>query len=592
MVEHQIEDEPLLNALGYIELGFPVYQVVPGEKKPLRKGGYKDATLDEAVVRTWFMLNPNANIALATGDRFLAVDVDKKSGGYESLALIKERFGADIFEGAHRVRTGGGGEHIYCRPVPNTVSTSLPGFPGIDIKSFGGGVVAPPSRHPSGSLYVPLDDDISALCALPDAFIAILPKKGDRSAVLEAVENGDPIRDGQRYEYMRAAAGSLRHNGLEPEEILEVLRLRNQARCVPPSPDTELVRLAKDAGGWPIDRALVCAQEYERKTEGTPLGVQWANDVIEVPTDDLWERRLPLGALSALIGPPSVGKTFLTCEVAAALSVGRVLPGITDGRKGKSLIYAGEDSASTITARLRVCGADLTQIALVNDRDLPFGFDRIPAMEVWLEEHPDVLLVIIDPIAVILTGKNENSDTEVRDCLKPVNGMAERRHVSVLFGRHTTKDITKSPLQRIIGSVAFGAVPRSVLFLEEDKKTRKRAIFHIKNNIGPTVAPVEYYIDGAGWTWGDVDDTLDQDDFARSAVPLNSGLTRKHQSNDEIKDWLTQLLAEGPLPALVATRLAKAQGFSEKRVASARQGLVLNDKLVFQGPSYWFIPQA
>ena len=55
----------------------------PG-KHPRTKGGFKDATDDEAQIRRWWGRWPEANIALATGSGLAVIDLD------ESLSVLTE----------------------------------------------------------------------------------------------------------------------------------------------------------------------------------------------------------------------------------------------------------------------------------------------------------------------------------------------------------------------------------------------------------------------------------------------------------------------------------------------------------------------
>ncbi|MBL8696034.1 MAG: bifunctional DNA primase/polymerase, partial [Planctomycetes bacterium] len=92
----------------------PPYDSSPQRgKRPLCPHGFKDATTDEAALRTWWTRWPDANVGLATGSPsgLIVVDVDPRNGGLESLASLPE-WKAHI-EQTLCVRTGGGGFHAY-----------------------------------------------------------------------------------------------------------------------------------------------------------------------------------------------------------------------------------------------------------------------------------------------------------------------------------------------------------------------------------------------------------------------------------------------------------------------------------------------
>jgi hypothetical protein len=91
-----------------------------------------------------------ANIGLACGGKLVVIDVDPRHGGDKSLSELEAQHGAIE---TVCVNTGGGGSHLYLSPNGTQVRGRIGLMPGIDIKSNGCYVVAPPSRHISGKLY-------------------------------------------------------------------------------------------------------------------------------------------------------------------------------------------------------------------------------------------------------------------------------------------------------------------------------------------------------------------------------------------------------------------------------------------------------
>ncbi len=120
-------------------------------KHPHTSHGLHDATVNEAAIRRWWTQWPDANIGLRAEDIGVVVDIDPRNGGDESYDRICTMFGhvPDTVE----VLTGGGGSHFYFTSSRPITSGKLPSFPGVDIKSLNGYVVAPPSLHLSGQRY-------------------------------------------------------------------------------------------------------------------------------------------------------------------------------------------------------------------------------------------------------------------------------------------------------------------------------------------------------------------------------------------------------------------------------------------------------
>lgn len=119
-------------------------------KKPIVKNWPHLASTDDVTIEEWWARHPEANIGIATGplsDLFV-LDVDPGKGGDESLQSLEAQFGPlpDTIE----VLTGGGGHHFYFKhPAPAVGNSASALGPGLDIKTEGGQVVAPPSIHPT-----------------------------------------------------------------------------------------------------------------------------------------------------------------------------------------------------------------------------------------------------------------------------------------------------------------------------------------------------------------------------------------------------------------------------------------------------------
>jgi len=119
-------------------------------KHPRTRGGVYAATDDSRAVSSWWGRWPEANIGIATGTAsgILVFDIDPRNGGQDSLDDLRDEM---TFPETLTSVTGGGGNHLFFQaPSAGSVNRTLRG---IDIKSDGGYVVAPPSIHASGAHY-------------------------------------------------------------------------------------------------------------------------------------------------------------------------------------------------------------------------------------------------------------------------------------------------------------------------------------------------------------------------------------------------------------------------------------------------------
>ncbi len=135
----------------------PVFPLAPKSKDPFGKlvpNGVKNATRDPSVIREWFRPHSSLNLALALGDGLLALDVDPRNGGDETLGRIER----EHFALPHTVRqnTGrrDGGAHYLFRHDPAVRLKNGPIAEGVDVKTAGGYIVIAPSIHPdTGKTY-------------------------------------------------------------------------------------------------------------------------------------------------------------------------------------------------------------------------------------------------------------------------------------------------------------------------------------------------------------------------------------------------------------------------------------------------------
>lgn len=218
--------------------------------------------------------------------------------------------------------------------------------------------------------------------------------------------------------------------------------------------------------------------------------------VMPEAVDWLWEGWLAAGKLHILGGQPGTGKTTIALALAASITTGGEWPDGKRAELGSVVVWSGEDDpADTLAPRLRAAGADMQRVHFVQGvRDglehRPFNpSEDVGALRTALADLSEVRLLVVDPIVSAVSG-DSHKNAEVRRGLQPLVDLA-REHRCALPGiTHFTKGTAgREPVERITGSLAFGALARLVLVAAKGEanngESGKRFLARAKSNIGP-----------------------------------------------------------------------------------------------------------
>lgn len=240
-------------ALAYAAMGLAVIPLRRRGKEPLTRHGRNDCSTDQAVIRGWWERWPDANVGIATGAEsgglvVIDVDVDPDKGEDGGETLREWELAQGELPETAQALTGGGGVHILYRAdgdLPNSANPAL----GVDIRGQGGYIVAPPSIHPSGARYEweydPSETPVAALTPAVAAFIDHVRPGGRK--VAERAADGGAVAEGGRNDAVYRFACSMRSRNLGGQALLKAARAYNDANCVPPLSDREVVKVCESA---------------------------------------------------------------------------------------------------------------------------------------------------------------------------------------------------------------------------------------------------------------------------------------------------------------------------------------------------------
>ena len=320
----------------------------------------------------------------------------------------------------------------------------------------------------------------------------------------------------------------------------------------------------------------------------------------------LWPRFLARGKLHVLAGAPGTGKTTLSMAIAATISCGGDWPDGSQSQQGKVLIWSGEDDPSdTLKPRLVAQGARVEDCFFVGDvstGDQPRCFDPaidMPLLKTAAVRAGGITLIIVDPISSALTGQS-HANAEVRRALQPFVDLAQEIGAAVLGITHLSKNSAgREPLERVTGSVAFGALPRIVLFAarrrNQDGEENGRVLLLIKSNIGSDGGGISYEVEphdveGIETTrvsWGNAVEGSAQEILGGSDQPPIEENSRQHW----IRQWLTQALSNGELLVTEIAAKAAEAGIGKKALENAKKALGVGSRKIGKEGGWAWVPK-
>lgn len=318
-----------------------------------------------------------------------------------------------------------------------------------------------------------------------------------------------------------------------------------------------------------------------------------ACDLTPEPINWLWQGWLAAGKMHVLGGAPGTGKTTLAMDLAATVTTGRLWPDGTRSMVGNVVIWSGEDDpADTLMPRLVLSGADLHRLYFIADtregnerRAFDPARDMAPLRR-KLAEIGDIRLLIVDPIVSAIAG-DSHKNAEVRRGLQPLAELAADLRCALLGITHFTKGTGgRDPVERLTGSLAFGALARVVMVAAkhqaegEDGRTA-RLFCRAKSNIGPDDGGFEYDLQQAeleaypGVVASSVLWTKSVDGTARELLSLADAIDDDGEGGalSDAKQFIVGLLANGPLPSKVIKADADGAGFSWATIRRAQKAL-------------------
>lgn len=306
----------------------------------------------------------------------------------------------------------------------------------------------------------------------------------------------------------------------------------------------------------------------------------------------LWEGRIPLGNITVLDGDPGLGKSVITTDLAARVTISRTFPdgvpcGVEAGGAGVVMLNAEDSFSNTVGPRFDAAGGDSQRAVWLSEvpdeaepeHSRPISLPEDIALLEGAIERVAARLVIVDPLMAFLSSyTNAHKDQDIRHVLARLKSLAERTEAALLLVRHLNKLPGGNPLYRGGGSIGIIGAARSGLIVAqdpEDSDGKRRVLASSKQNLSEPMPSLVFGIanstaNGAARVeWHGVS-SLDATELMRA--PLEE---EEKSALEEALEFLKEELelSEGPMAAKHVKLNAKKEGVSERTLNRAKARL-------------------
>jgi len=447
----------------------------------LAKNGRNSAVTDaKEVERIWRDAHA-ANIGACT-DNIVALDVDPRHGGDETLKALEAEYGP--LPRTWRSLTGGGGEHIFFRqPEGEKIRNSSGSIgPGIDVRGVGGYILAPGSVHISGRTYewnVDYHPDETAVGDMPPWLLAKALKKPEGNA-----DSAEPSFDfnsdkaahsiealiqkarapGHWHESMVLATSHLIGRGTPPAVVIDLLaprvtmpgyhemRTRSELRVMVEGAER------KGYGAKPRENEM----PFEGDDAGSPFLT--ISQLSKLPAREFRIKDyLYTDGASMIFAPPGRFKSFLALDMYLSIAYGVPWHGF-EVKQGKVLYVCAEGRGGFFKRirpwqEARAGGRDTDQFLILPqpvNLMIPANVDKL--IDAIGHHLNGVSCVAFDTVARSFGSGDENSTQDMNAYVAGFDKLVQAgAHVTHIH--HSGKDLSKGGR----GSSAFNAALDTII---------------------------------------------------------------------------------------------------------------------------------
>lgn len=365
------------------------------------------------------------------------------------------------------------------------------------------------------------------------------------------------IQQGERNSVLFKYGCQLRAAGRDKEEITVLLHYQNDTRCEIPIEQAELETIINSVCRYEIGHtattelieAAAGFKEIADATINNPPLTCLAN-MVERSPEWLIEGYIPKKEITVMAGDGGVGKTFVWCAIAAAISSGRkpfllnnLFPDDSGREPQKVMYFSSEDSnEAVLLPRLRASGAELSNIVTIDSAHE--DFQKVKLNSAYLESLIAAYrpaLVIFDPLQSFLPPRADMSArNQMREAMARLHVYGEKYGTTFLIIMHTNKQQKVWGRTRLADSADIWDISRSVLICgEASDKGMTRYLSQEKSSYGKVMQTVLFRIDGNAASFVGYTDKRDQQ-FVRAANKTGSETPERDAAEQFILEYLEE----------------------------------------------------
>lgn len=462
-----MHNDKMAAALALAARGLRVFPLPPNGTVPSADwaGWPEHATTDPEKIRAWWD-GTDQNIAVCSSG-WLIIDLDQKRGRNGIGAWLALHGGFDTFT----VRTKSGGLHLYYSGADVAGSASELGD-GIDVRSHHNYVVGPGSVVDGAAYevlfdepFAPAPQEIVGRCKPPGVRtenhlvpLVDLDTPAAVQAALERVARAPAAMQGEQSEAAYKLACAVRDHGIS-EALCSTIMAPWGARCAPPVIGDDLrgrianaYAYAQNAAGAKHPEMMFGKLNIE--PQPTPQEVQTSQAVrsglrrlavgeCAAPRGYVLKNMIVPGQFGCIFGQPGAGKSVVAPHLAYAVAQGRRAFG--QRTKQGTVFYVAAEDEKGMQERfeaLRLRHGDAPSLhlygrvsALVTGNDA-VAPDMARLLQLVEEHRPS--LIVVDTMAMAVSGLDENSSDDMGKIVKAMQSLAELGPAVVLI-HHSPK---------------------------------------------------------------------------------------------------------------------------------------------------------